>query len=77
MVLDPSAYGDKVRAVPPPETQNRQCHGIHIAIQLRMDEYAGERLAASYVNFYLANGAVILPGYGVAEDEAAVRLFEV
>lgn len=38
---------------------------------------AGERLAASYVNFYLANGAVILPGYGVPEDEAAVRLFKV
>eukprot|EP00903_Cladosiphon_okamuranus_P012776 g11942.t1 len=36
----------------------------------------GERLAASYVNFYLANGAVILPGYGVPEDEAAVRLFK-
>ncbi|CBJ27089.1 agmatine deiminase [Ectocarpus siliculosus] len=36
----------------------------------------GDRLAASYVNFYLANGAVILPGYGVPEDEAAVRLFK-
>lgn len=29
------------------------------------------------MNFYLANGAVILPGYGVPEDEAAVRLFKV
>lgn len=37
----------------------------------------GERLAASYVNFYLANGAVILPGFGVPEDEAALRMFEV
>lgn len=36
----------------------------------------GERLAASYVNFYLVNGAVILPGYGVPQDEAALRLFE-
>lgn len=34
-------------------------------------------MAASYVNFYLANGAVILPGYGVPEDELAVRLFQV
>ncbi len=25
----------------------------------------------SYVNFYLANGAVIAPAYGIAEDEAA------
>lgn len=38
---------------------------------------AGERLAASYVNFYFANGVVILPGFGVPEDEAALRLFEV
>lgn len=37
----------------------------------------GERLVASYVNFYLANGAVILPGFGVPEDESALRLFEV
>lgn len=38
---------------------------------------AGNRLAASYVNFYLVNGGVILPGYGVHEDEAAVQLFKV
>lgn len=25
---------------------------------------AGERLAASYVNFYISNGAVIMPGFG-------------
>lgn len=37
----------------------------------------GDRLVASYVNFYLANGAVILPGFGVPEDEVALRLFEV
>jgi agmatine deiminase len=27
----------------------------------------------SYVNFYLANGAVIAPAYGIAEDEAVMR----
>lgn len=32
---------------------------------------AGDRLAASYVNFYIANGAVILPGFGDPADEAA------
>ncbi|CAM9868104.1 unnamed protein product [Scytosiphon promiscuus] len=36
----------------------------------------GDRLAASYVNFYLANGAVILPGFGVPEDEVASQLFK-
>lgn len=36
---------------------------------------AGDRLAASYVNFYLANGAVILPTFGDAHDaDAATRL---
>jgi agmatine deiminase len=44
-----------------------------------MNRAAGERLAASYVNFYVANGAIIAPCFGVATDEAAravlVRLF--
>lgn len=35
---------------------------------------AGERLAASYVNFYLSNGGVILPQFGDENDAAAVRL---
>jgi len=37
----------------------------------------GERLAASYVNFYFSNGAVILPQFGgdnASSDKAAVRL---
>ena len=34
----------------------------------------GEELyCRSYVNFYLANGAVIAPAYGIAEDAAAVE----
>jgi agmatine deiminase len=32
---------------------------------------AGARLAASYVNFYLANGAVIAPAFGTATDREA------
>jgi len=40
---------------------------------------AGERLAASYVNFLIVNGAVIAPRFGVATDEPArtvlARLF--
>jgi agmatine deiminase len=33
-----------------------------------MNRVAGERLAASYVNFYIANGAIIAPSFGVATD---------
>jgi agmatine deiminase len=32
----------------------------------------GEPLPASYCNFYIANAAVIVPTYGVPEDEAAL-----
>ncbi|TCS63407.1 agmatine deiminase family protein [Varunaivibrio sulfuroxidans] len=30
-----------------------------------------QRLAASYINFYVANGAVIMPGFGCPEDAKA------
>jgi agmatine deiminase len=29
-----------------------------------------EDICRSYVNFYIANGAIIAPAYGIAEDEA-------
>ena len=34
---------------------------------------AGERLAASYVNFYLPNGGVIVPQFGGEAAEADAR----
>jgi agmatine/peptidylarginine deiminase len=34
-------------------------------------ESQGRRLAASYANFLIVNGAVLMPGYGVATDAAA------
>ena len=35
---------------------------------------AGERLAASYVNFYLSNGAVVMPAFGDVNDAAAAEM---
>jgi agmatine deiminase len=35
---------------------------------------AGQRLAGSYVNFYLANGGVVLPLLDAASDDAARRV---
>lgn len=35
---------------------------------------AGERLAASYVNFYISNGGVIVPQFGDDHDAEAVRI---
>ena len=34
----------------------------------------GERLAASYVNFYIANGSVVVPQFGDESDTAAVEI---
>lgn len=34
---------------------------------------AGDRLAASYVNYYLCNGAVIIPGFGDPADTEALE----
>jgi agmatine deiminase len=31
----------------------------------------GKRLAGSYINFYIANGGVVMPGFGVPQDEPA------
>jgi agmatine deiminase len=37
---------------------------------------AGQRLAASYINFYLANGALILPLLDAVTDTAARRALQ-
>lgn len=36
----------------------------------------GERLAASYVNFYIANNSIILPQFGDENDKVALKLFK-
>ena len=36
----------------------------------------GERLAASYVNFYISNGGVIVPQFGDENDKVAVQILE-
>ena len=37
---------------------------------------AGERLAASYVNFYITNGSVLVPAFGDDNDETAVNMLK-
>jgi agmatine deiminase len=37
--------------------------------------YDGERLPATYANFLFVNGAVLVPVYGVAQDEEALNIF--
>jgi agmatine deiminase len=35
-----------------------------------------QRLPASYANFYVANGAVFVPVFGCAEDDAACAIIQ-
>ena len=39
-------------------------------------EYAGRRLPASYANFYIANGLVLLPTYRDPRDAAAIEVLQ-
>jgi agmatine deiminase len=41
-----------------------------------VEDAAGNLLPASYMNFYIANGCVIVPVYGVETDDAAVTAIE-
>jgi len=36
--------------------------------------HEGERLPATYANFLIINGAILLPVYGVPQDEEAIRI---
>ncbi len=38
--------------------------------------YQGERLPASYANFYIGNGVVLLPGYDLERDEIARQVLQ-
>ena len=39
-------------------------------------QFAGQRLPASYCNFYIFNGAVIVPQFEDPADEQAVRILQ-
>lgn len=38
------------------------------------ERYEGERLAASYINFYIANKAVLVPQFQDVNDQAALDI---
>lgn len=38
------------------------------------NDWRGQKPAASYVNFYMANGAIVMPGFDDPADEAALRV---
>jgi len=74
------AKGRKIRVhklpLPAPVTvTEEECQGLDACF----DEPArrpGERLAASYVNFYIANGSIVMPGFKDPADERAKEILQ-
>ncbi|RDU23782.1 agmatine deiminase [Anaerosacchariphilus polymeriproducens] len=61
--------------LPKPVLVGEECEGL-IDFDGEPTRVEGERLAASYVNFYIANKAVIMPGFQDPADEKAKAVLE-
>lgn len=46
------------------------------AVDGTLPRLEGDRLAASYVNFYIANGGIVLPAFGDPNDERALKTIQ-
>lgn len=63
----------KLRCPSPVTVTAEECEGLD-TMDYEPTRKPGERLAASYVNFYISNGAVIMPTFGDPADKAAWEL---
>ncbi len=62
--------------LPKPVTMTaEECEGLDTC-QDQPTRVPGERLAASYVNFYISNGHVVMPGFGDEADEKAREILQ-
>ena len=62
--------------LPKPVTiTEEECNGLDIC-QDEPTRIPGERLAASYVNFYIANRHIVMPGFGDPADEQAKKILQ-
>lgn len=71
--VDAAGRHIKVHKLPLPRpvtVTEEECGGLDACFD-RPARTPGERLAASYVNFYIANGSVVMPGFGDPADEEA------
>ena len=71
------AKGRKIKVhkliLPKPITITKQeCDGLDLC-DGEPTRTEGERLAGSYVNFYISNNSIILPAFGVPQDEQAKK----
>ncbi|MBN2551177.1 MAG: agmatine deiminase [Spirochaetales bacterium] len=61
----------KIHQPDPVLISREECLGVD-RVEGTLPRREGDRLAASYINFYIANGAVIAPQFGDARDPAAL-----
>lgn len=70
------AKGRKLQVIKlpcPPPLQRTEEEWNTLSLEGRENRHAGERLAASYANFYIANGAIIMPAFGLSEADAEAQ----
>lgn len=76
--LDAKGRRIRVHKLPLPQpvtVTEEECRGLD-ACRDQPTRTAGERLAASYVNFYIANGSIVMPGFGDPADQAAKEILQ-
>ena len=56
------------------DAKGRKLEVVEIPQPSRRDE-GGKRMTLSYINFYFANGALVVPAFEDANDTAAVKVF--
>lgn len=62
--------------LPKPVCMHREeCEGLDLC-EDEPTRREGDRLAASYVNFYIANKTIVMPGFGDEADEAAKAILQ-
>lgn len=63
----------KIKVPKPMYMSEKESNGIEVSNHDAKERHEGDRLAASYINFYQGEKFVILPAFGVPEDKAAKR----
>lgn len=46
---------------------------VHLIMASTQAEELGDRFCRSYVNFYIANGGIVMPSYGVTDEDEQAR----
>ena len=65
----------KLKCPSPVTITAEECEGLD-TMDFEPTRTPGERLAASYVNFYIANSAIVMPFFGESADEPARELLQ-